>query len=101
MKDEIEKLVKHNYKLLHFFQVLDKYVSIDFFKNLLSNSKFNEKIKESLDYYKPRNPEADLKQNTLFLKTPISNILRELLHEISIDLVNKFFIKEFKYRTNC
>jgi hypothetical protein len=78
---------------------LDNQILCEFFHNpynlerpeilnkLLNNTIFTAKMKESLDYYKPRDPNNDITQNSLFLQKPIGSNLKDILFEFSIEYV--------------
>ena len=88
MKDDIELFIQNNNQLLKLLRNLIENEDIEFLKALNSNNTFIHKIKESLDYYKPRKDDEDIKPETLFRSKNINTMTRELLHEISTHLVN-------------
>lgn len=83
MKEEIENLVKYNYRLSELLNTPKFFNNRELISLLVKEPIFNQKIKESLDYYKPRDPTKEISDSTQFRKAPIQRCIKDILLEFS------------------
>jgi hypothetical protein len=93
MKEEIENLVKHNGKLLEFFNTPSRIANTELLNLVIASPTFTSKLKDSLDYYKPRDPTKAISDSFLFYKKPIQPCIRDILFEFSNEYVHLFKIE--------
>jgi hypothetical protein len=86
--NDIKNLVNNNSSLCKFFGNPTTLADFELLTAVLKNPIFTAKLKESLDYYKPRDPSKDINDGTTLNGRPIVPLIREMLSNISNEYVN-------------
>jgi hypothetical protein len=84
---ENKNLVNKNSSLCKFFGSSVTLADVEKLKSILNNPIFTAKIKESLDYYKPRDPAKDITDTSTLYGKPVGPFIKEILSNFSIEYV--------------